>query len=118
MRPLDFIALSNCHSVIGELVKGVSRGFATALLTGTFLLSVAVLAGSVDARLQAAKSICGFRIHQFQDVAWLSNLAVIAFGLTGWVVAKKCNFHLRVCGMCFVASSLISLTSLIVVGNN
>jgi hypothetical protein len=93
-------------------------GFAGAFLSVTLLLSVAVLAGSVDARLQAAESFCGVPIHQFRDVAWLSYLAVITFGLTGWAVAKECNFYPRVCRMCFVASALVSLTSLVLVGIN
>jgi hypothetical protein len=106
---------SNQKKTVSEQIFG---GFAGALLCTTLLLSVAMLAGSVDARLQAAESSCGVRIHQFQDAAWLCYLAVTTFGLTGWAIARKCGFYPRVCRMCFVANSLVSLTSLVLVGNN
>src|SRR5258708_1181436 len=98
--------------------KQIFGGVAAALLFAALLVSAFVLAGSIAARLHAAESLCGVYIRQFQDVVWLSFLAVATLGLTGFSLATKYRFYPRVCRLSMVASFLTSFTSLVVVGNN
>ena len=93
-------------------------GLAAALIWVALLLSIFVLVGSVNARLDAASSFCGMRIRQFQDVVWLSFLAVTALGITGFAIASKCSFYPRVCQLGMIAGFLVSVASLVVIGSN
>ena len=93
-------------------------GLAAALICIALLLSVFVLVGSLSARLDAAGSFCGMRIPQFQDVVWLSFLAVATLGIMGFAVASKCNFYPKVCQLGMIASFLVSLASLVLIGIN
>jgi hypothetical protein len=96
----------------------VLGGLAAALICVALLLSTLVFVGSLRAYLDAAGSFCGMRIRQFQDVAWLSFLAVTALGITGLALASRCSFYPRVCLLGMIASFLVSLASLVLVGNN
>jgi hypothetical protein len=93
-------------------------GVAAALLCAALLVSAFVLVGSIAARLHAAESLCGVYIRQFQDVVWLSFLAVTTLGLTGLSLASKYKFYPRVCRLSLLASFLTSFTSLVLVGNH
>lgn len=93
-------------------------GLAAGLICLALLVSIFVLVGSVNARLDAAGSFCGMRIRQFQDLAWLSFLAVTALGITGFAIASRCSFYPRVCKLAMIASVLVSLASFVLVGNN
>jgi hypothetical protein len=93
-------------------------GLAAALICVALLLSIFVLVGSVNARLDAADLFCGMRIRQFQDVVWLSFLAATTLGITGFDIASKCSFYPRVCQLGLIAGFLVSLASLILIGNN
>jgi hypothetical protein len=96
----------------------VLGGLAAAVICVALLLSAFVLVGSLSAYLDAAGSFCGMRIRQFQDVVWLSFLAVTALGITGSALASKSSFYPRVCQLGMIASFLVSLASLVLIGNN
>ena len=82
------------------------------------LLATLVLVGSVSAYLDPVGSFCGTHIRQFQDVGLAFVSSRHRVGITESGLASKYSFYPRACRLGMIASFLVSLASLVLIGNN
>jgi len=93
-------------------------GLAAVSICIALLLSILVLVCSLRVYDDTVGSFCGTRIGQFRDVVEFSFLAVTALGMTGASMGVKRDFYPRLCLLGMITSFLVSVASLVLIGNH